>query len=144
MPYSDQILLADKLANEVQAYYSDPIRSSMIVENLEMSVEYGLVPQYGQQVLALRNSKGVSYVENTMDVFLRMTDGNTYYASASDRKSTSNLYRIGYYYYETRYEEQDFLDMSKITFTDEKGINHIKYHRGSREEQGWYRVQDHG
>ena len=132
---SDQILLANKLANEVQAYYSDPIRSSMIVENLEMSVEYGLVPEYGQQVFALRNSKGVSYVENTMDVFLRMTDGNTYYASASDRKATSNLYRIGYYYYETRYEEQDFLDMSRVTFTDEKRLNYAKYHSLKQLEQ---------
>ena len=132
---SDQILLANKLANGVQAYYSDPIRSSMIVENLEMSVEYGLVPEYGQQVFALRNSKGVSYVENTMDVFLRMTDGNTYYASASDRKATSNLYRIGYYYYETRYEEQDFLDMSRVTFTDEKRLNYAKYHSLKQLEQ---------
>ncbi len=124
---SELILLANKLSNGVQAYYSGVQRPSMILENLEMSIEYGLIPNNGQQVLALKNSKGVSYVENTMDVFLRMTDGSTHYASTSDKKATSNLYRIGYYYYETRYEEQDFLDMSKVTFTDEKSINHTKY-----------------
>ena len=120
----EQILHANKLANGVQAYYSDAQRSSMIVKNLEMSVEYSFLANGNQQVSALRNSKGVSYVENTMDTFVRMTDGSTYYASNSTKTAMSNLYRIGYYYYETRYEGQDFFDPSRIKVTDEKRINH--------------------
>ena len=122
----EQILHANKLANGVQAYYSDAQRSSMIVKNLEMSVEYSFLANGNQQVSALRNSKGVSYVENTMDTFIRMTDGSTYYASNSAKTAMSNLYRIGYYYYETRYEGQDFFDPTSMNVTDEKRINHTK------------------
>lgn len=122
----EQILLSNNLANGVQAYFSDSQRESMIVENHKMSVEYGLVANGSQYVTALKNTKGIAYVENTMDTFVRMADGSTFYASQSAKKATSNLYRIGYYYYETRYEGQDFYDLSQIEFTDAKKINHNK------------------
>ena len=105
---------AQSILNGVNYYYPNYKRESAILENMEMSLTYNLSETGNKQVTSLTNKKGVSYVENTMDVFVRMTDGNTYFASTSTAAVTSNLFRLGYYFYEARYEEQDFLNSVKI------------------------------
>lgn len=44
-----------------------------------------------------------------MDVFVRMKNGSTYYASESQKSAEANLYRFGYYYYEGLFEFQNFI-----------------------------------
>lgn len=107
MAYGDAVENAYRLANQVQAYFTEE-RNKFTVYNGEMSLEYALNSEDKQQVTALKNSKGNTYVENTMDVFVRMKDGKTYYSSDSSTNATANLYREGFYYYEARFEEQVF------------------------------------
>ncbi len=99
---------ADNLKNGVQAYFSDGDRTHVTFENLEMSMEYTLSNDYAQQVTFLKNNKGKTYLENTMDVFVTMQDGKTYFASDSAVSTKWNIYRFGYYFYEMRLEEQVF------------------------------------
>ncbi len=114
---------ANKLANGVQAYFPNPDRTSFAFENQEMYLEYMLSSSKNQQVSVLKNKSGHSYIEDTMDVYVRMKEsGKTYYASKSNIPTTANLYRFGYYYYEARLEEQVFFDEVKIT--DEQRIKH--------------------
>ncbi len=112
---------AESLLNGVNYYYPNYKRESAILENMEMNLTYNLSETGNKKVSSLTNKKGVSYVENTMDIFVRMTDGNTYFASTSTAAVTSNLFRLGYYFYEARYEEQDFLNSVKIS--EKKAIN---------------------
>ena len=105
---------ADALKNKVTAYFGDGNRTNVVYENLEMTLDYGLAASDKQQVLSLKNKAGNSYVENTMDVFVRMTDGGTYYASDSHVNGIFNIYRYGYYFYEMRVEEQDFSGSAEI------------------------------
>ena len=105
---------ANALKNKITAYFSDSNRKSVVFENLEMTLDYGLSSADKQQVNFLKNKKGASYVENTMDVFVRMTDGKTYYASDSSTNGIFNIYRFGYYFYEMRVEEQDFTGTAEI------------------------------
>ena len=97
------------LANGVQAYFSDSTRKNFVIKNQEMFLDYMRSSAGDQQVASLTNTKGNVYVQNTMDVFVRMTDGSTHYASQSGKSAEVNLYRFGYYYYEALFEFQDFV-----------------------------------
>lgn len=101
---------ANSILNGVNYYYPDYKRETAVIENQEMMLEYGLLTDGNKQVQSLKNKNGVPYVENTMDVFVRMNSGDTYYASTTKVSTTSNLFRLGYYFYEARFEGQDFLN----------------------------------
>ena len=114
---SELIEYANSIKNTVNYYYPDYKRESAIIENLEMTLEYGLINEGNKQVTSLKNKSGGVYVENTMDAFVRMSDGKTYYTSTSNTTTTSNLYRFGYYFYEARYEGQDFYNSATVIKT---------------------------
>ncbi|MBO5755895.1 MAG: hypothetical protein J6R89_07575, partial [Clostridia bacterium] len=114
---SEVIDLANRLANGVNVYYPDSTRQSIIMENMNMTLDYSLSLEKGQQVASLKNSKGESFLENSIDVFLRTTAGETFFASGSSFVASTNIRRFGYYYYETRIEGQDFMD--NLTVSDE-------------------------
>ena len=98
------------LSNGVNAYFKDGKRTEFLGVNQNMVFEYGLAGHYDQQLTYLKNTNGNSYIENTFDVFVKMKNGNTFYASKSSVSTTANLYRFGYYYYDIRLEEQDFFN----------------------------------
>ena len=101
---------ADKLKNNVTAYYgSDGMRNNVFFENMEMKLGYNLASGESQLVTSLTNKKGNAYVTDTMDVFVRMTDGRTFYAGSTSSSSKFNIHRFGYYYYQMRVEGQDFI-----------------------------------
>ena len=104
---------ADKLANGVNAYFPNADRHSFVIENQNVSLDYALKHYDDQLVNSIKSVSGKAYVENTMDVFVRMKNGNTYYASKSSVPTATNLYRMGYYLYELRLESQVFaMDIS--------------------------------
>lgn len=119
--YADSILYADHIKNGVQSYYKDDTRNDYCVENLDMIAEFALNAGGNQKLTYLKNQQGDTYLSNTMDVFIRMTDGNTYYASDSLQNARANVYRIGYYYYDVRILEQSFL--SDFTISKELDIS---------------------
>lgn len=114
--YGDSILYADKIKNGVQSYYPNGVtRTEYYVENLNMQAEFALKADSEQKVTYIKNKQGNSYVENTMDVFIRMKDGKTYFASDSSNNARVNMYRIGYYYYDARILEQSFFSGAEVT-----------------------------
>ena len=108
---------AYSILNGVNYYYPSAKRESAVLENMEMILEYGLLLDGQKKVTSLTNKNGGVYIENTMDAFIRMNDGETYFASATKAATTSNLFRFGYYFYEARYEGQDFLSSAPISLT---------------------------
>ena len=99
---------ANNLANGVQSFFLDGMKNSIGVSNQNMTLEYPLSGDANQLISKLYNTQGKSYIEDTMDVFVKMTDGTTLYASKTSKTVAMNVFRLGYYYYETRIEGQDF------------------------------------
>ena len=114
-PYADTIMLSNRLSNGVQAYYANPKRSAYRIANQNMSLDYSLSSASDILVASLRNAKGQTYLENTMDVFVTMADGKTYLASESTAAPHTNVYRMGYYYYDAHIMGQNFMGGSSIT-----------------------------
>ena len=104
----DLIEYADRIANDVVVKNEGAEKNAFIMENRNSSIIYELRGSESQLVTALKNKKGLSYLENTMDVFVKTVSGNTYYASESLVDTATNIYRLGYYYYDVRLENQDF------------------------------------
>ncbi len=107
--HAELIENADSLKNKVTAYYTDGNRDQVVFENMDMVLDYNLSSGSSQLVSSLSNKAGASYVLDTMDVFVRMTDGNTYFASGSTANAFFNIHRLGYYFYQMRVEGQDFI-----------------------------------
>lgn len=113
--YADSIIYAEHIKNGVQAYYPDgTTRSDYVIENLDMTAEFALDAGSEQKLTYLKNKKGGTYLENTMDVFVRMANGTTFYASDSTINARSNTYRIGYYYYDVRILNQSFMSSAEV------------------------------
>ena len=121
------IELADYLKNSVNSYFTDSSRTAFVMENQTVSVTYDMESTGAKQVASIKTPGGKTYIENTMDVFLRMKDGSTYLASGSADDSTANIYRLGYYYYDNRIEGQSFVGEPNIT--KEQAINHLAVKR---------------
>ncbi len=113
-PYADTIMQANRLADGVQAYYADSKRTSYRIRNQNMSLDYAISAAAANQVEVLRNAQGAPYLENTMDVFITMANGKTYFASNSIESPHANIYRMGYYYYDAHIMGQNFTDASAV------------------------------
>ena len=100
---------SNSLANGVQSFFTDSSRKNHSIQNQEMTMTYARSNTGKQLVESIKNTKGKSYVENTMDVFIRMTDDKIFYASDSMQSAEVNIYRFGYYYYQGFYEAPDQL-----------------------------------
>ena len=87
---------ADRLKNTVTSYFTNAAREYYRVENKNMNFNYVLTSAE-DQLLTLTNKKGKTYVDSSMDVYIKMNTGKTYYASGSQSSATANLYRYGYY-----------------------------------------------
>ena len=107
---------AYKLANGVNAYFPTASRDSFVIENQNVSLDYALKHSDNQWVNSIKSASGGTYVENTMDVYVRLKNGNTFLASESNVSTNTNLYRMGFYMYELRLESQVFA--TKIDSTD--------------------------
>ena len=127
------IELADSLKNNVSSYFPSTDRNNVIYENMNMILDYALDVTLPQQVTSLKNKAGKTYVENTMDVFVEMTDGDRYFAKNSYTDGIPNIYRLGYYYYEMRVEGQTFVqDMTEV---DALEIDHLNV-KGKNDVRG--------
>ena len=113
-PYADTIMAANKLADGVQAYYKNPSRSVYRIENTTLGLDYNLTTG-GKLIASLTNTKGQAYLTDTMDVFISMNDGKTYLASDSTASPYTNIYRMGYYYYDAHIMGQNFMGGAAIT-----------------------------
>ena len=111
---ADLIRTSNELAHGVQAYFENSKWFKYIVDNQNMSLKYTVCKDLPQYVDYIKNTQGKSYIENTMDVFVKMTDGQTVYASTSTEHAIANMYKLGYYYDEVRFEGQNFSDAFEV------------------------------
>lgn len=112
--YGPTIEYAHKIADGVQAYY-DASRTYYTFTNKNMTLTYPLTGSVDQVVSSIKNTKGNSYIENTMDVFVTMDNGKTYWASNSTAAPRANIYKLGYYYYDIHLLEQNFMGGAEVT-----------------------------
>ena len=124
--HADLIEHTNSLANGVQAYFTDGGRSQYSIQNQEMTMNYARSSSYPQYVESIKNTKGAAYIQNTMDVFLRMKNGDTFYASQSAKSAEVNLYRFGYYYFEGFFEFQNFIP-TKFEVSNEQALSLNQY-----------------
>jgi len=133
---------ADYLAEGANAYYGDSKRSYAVVENMNMTLKHGLGGCVGNDVKnfvnAIENKNGGVYIKDTMDAFVKTTDGLTYYASDWMTGPSFNVYRAGYYYQEARITDQGFgdsdailenayeVDLTKFVSTASNQVSNIK------------------
>ena len=132
---SDIITLGGALSGKVQSYYKDGSGDVFVMENANTVINYNMSTALGCLVGSITDKNGNAYIENTMDVFVQMTDGKKYYSSDSFVSPSMNIYRLGYYYYENRIEGQLFVgegsdtvgkdikhyDMSKLVNVEQIG-----------------------
>ncbi len=123
---ADVIERAEILANGVQAYHKGVNRNEYVIENTNMTLTYPLVSTMDQQVSSLTTKDGRAYITDTLDVFVTMTNGKTYYASQSVVDTATNIYRLGYYFYETRLENQIFVGGEGIDLENSKELSVTK------------------
>lgn len=131
---------ANNSINKVNAYFSDHKHTEFVLENTNMSFAYNIADKGNMCVARLVNSSGNKYFENTMDVFVKMKNGNVFYTSNSAYPANANLYRFGYYYYEARFEEQIFSGEGTVTAYLQfqprvSKVNHLTHPKYSSEDK---------
>lgn len=142
-PYASTIQLSNELANGVNVSYPSAKRDTILITNNNMSLTYKTHSFSDKLVGSIQNSEGKSYIENTMDVFVKMAGiDQPFYASGSQVPTLMNIYRYGYYYYQVLLDNQNFTNevtvekeldlglgapdniynLTKVTATDENAI----------------------
>ena len=119
--YANIISVSNKYKNGVNTYYSDATRTEFVISNQNMSLSYTLAADDDKLISSIKTPQGASYLENTMDVFVRMQNGKTFYSSSSMSSAYINIDRFGYYYYQTTISGQGFI--SEIDVYDELDLN---------------------
>ena len=109
--YAKSIMNAAYLKGDVQARYTSSKRQAYEIENNYMSMTYALTGD-NIGVSSLTTKNGAVLLENTMDVYVTMQDGITYYASNSTTPARMNMFKYGYYYYDLHFLDQNFLGSS--------------------------------
>ena len=136
---AELISRANALAGGVGIKYSNPERTEITVTNKISSFGYLIKNgESGMLLSHLSDSDGNKYIENTMDVFVKMKDGSEYFASDSTTEPILNIYRYGYYYYENRIEGQIF--SGEMTTTNIYEIKHTRL----RQKHGIDLISDDG
>ncbi len=121
--FADSILNADRLKNGVQAYYTTASRKEYGFHNQNMRLTYSLVSAAEPKVTALKNAEGGTYLENTMDAFIKMKDGRVLYASKTSASARTNIFRHGYYYYDIHFLDQNFEGNATVSAEQAFDIN---------------------
>ena len=101
---------SNRIANSVQERFCGDKRDRILLTNEHTSLEYSISSDLDENVVCIKNSRGVSYIENTFDVFVRTENGDTFYASKSPVSPATNIFRFGYYYHDLHIEGQNFLN----------------------------------
>ena len=110
----DIITNAAGLTNGVEAYYTDSTRVAYAVENMNAIVNYSLIGGGESKITSITNKSGAAYVSDTMGVYVRMNDGKTYVASNYTMSPRTNIFRLGYYYYESHLMDNDFVNGGSV------------------------------
>lgn len=109
---------AAEIANGVQAGFTDGTRSQFAFSNLNAKWVYELSKTGSIRMSSVTSNSGVPYFTDTMDVYA-VSGGETFYSSASLSSARMNAFRIGYYYYDVHFLEQDFASLKDAEKPDD-------------------------
>lgn len=101
---------SNEIKNRIQERFCGEKNGNIALTNGQLSLQYAIAPQFDQKVSNICNSKGVAYIEDTFDVFVKMEDGGVYYTSKNPNAANTNIFRFGYYYHDLHIEGQNFLN----------------------------------
>ena len=119
LDWNTAVTTANEYANGVQGKFTDGARSAYMLSNWNMTLTYHILQNDKMIVNSLTNSAGVPYFENTMDTYIRLEDGSVYLASESLYSGRMNSQRLGYYYYDFHFRDQNFINPeTKKTYTE--------------------------
>ena len=102
---SASVLYAERMANTVQAAYTDPSRRAYRMENTQMRFQHTLRGLL--KTATLTNPRGGVYVRNSFDAFCMDSKG-THCVNVSSDKARVNTIRLGLYYYECHVRDLEF------------------------------------
>jgi len=105
--FANSIVRANELTNTVQAYYSSSAREIFRHQNKDIIFDCPLAGD-DYSILSLRTADGKVYLEKSLDVYIKDHEGRFFYSSGSKTAPQADIYRFGYYYYETHIIGQDF------------------------------------
>ena len=86
---------ANSIANTVQGFYTDGNRTHYALRNLDLSLVHKLDGFGNLNVTDLANADGISYANQTLDVYVKTSDGVMHYSGNSGsagRMNTCLLY----------------------------------------------------
>ena len=81
--YGKLITNANNLWGGVNLFYESGVRKDISISNNNMTMSIHAANDGKANVNSIKNTQGKSYIENTMDVFVRMSGGKTFYSTAS-------------------------------------------------------------
>ena len=127
--YAKSIMNAAYLRGDVQSKYTSSKRDEYYIENGNMTMTYSLTGDY-IGISSLTTKSGKVLLENTMDVYVAMQDGNVYYASDSTAQARMNMFKYGYYYYDLHMLDQNFIGNLEIAEQKELSAQGFMYGNG--------------
>lgn len=104
---SASVLYAERMANTVQAAYTDTFRRAYGMENTQMRLVHAL--RGLRKTATLTDTRGNVYVPDSFDAFCTDGDG-THGVNVPTGKARVNTIRLGLYYYECHVRDLEFAD----------------------------------
>lgn len=99
-PLYDTLVYANRIANEVQAFYSGPSRKAFTVCNAVSRFELDLSEGSSRGIAYFADSAGNNYFTGSMDAYVIDNAGVEWSDRYSGSYGRQNTYRLGYYYTE--------------------------------------------
>lgn len=107
--WNKTITNANESKNTVGGRFTDAERSEFLIYNETSSLLYGLTVDGKKLVEGLRSADGKPYFENTMDAYVINAEGDKFSGAYSYTNARMNSNRLGYYYYDFRFRDQDLM-----------------------------------
>ncbi|MBO5076827.1 MAG: hypothetical protein J5584_04435 [Clostridia bacterium] len=107
--WNSTILYANARANGVEGRFTDAARHKFVIENEAAKLVYDLTTPGRKRVEGLYNKAGRPYFEHAEDAYIVDAAGNRFSAACSPVNGRMNSHRIGYYYYDFRFRDQEFV-----------------------------------
>ena len=106
--WNSTIAYANERADGVSGKFLGAERKEFLIKNEKSLLKYDLTGEGNKRVAGLYNPDGKPYFENTMDAYIVNSAGTVFNSAYSLTNGRMNSNRIGYYYYDFRFRDQDF------------------------------------
>ena len=109
---------ANALANGVQGKFTDAARRKFTFSNKNASLLYDLSSSGEIGLTGIYNPNGDAYFDTVSDVIIALDDGKEFSSAQSVADGRMNSHRLGCYYYDFRFCNQNFVNSNLPEFTE--------------------------